>query len=349
MIEFHRSSGPQGTDRSKPDSLEGSCILVCLDRSALGETVLSYAVTLARATNGSLTLVNVVESPDNIASEGHDALVWELRRSEARQYMKQLVERIGRFGINVDLRIEEGRPAERLLATARQQNIEFVVLASHGSHGLGEWNLSSTTAKVVSRTHSSFFVVPATPGYQDTETRIRRILVPLDGSMRASSALPLAERIAKQCDAEILLIHAIETTDLTSFSGISSSDRSLVNCAAKVVASAARNHFSQVAARIRADSIDASVIAMPASSPLDLIYDTIVNEDIDLIVVAAHGLSGNKQFPLGRTSEHLVSHAPVPLLVVQDLNRDQMSRCMRRRRFDTAPLKLGESTVNDTL
>jgi len=349
MIEFHRSSNPQDINDTGPGSFEGSSILVCLDRSTLGEAVLSYAVMLARAVNGGLTLVNVVESPDEIVSEGHDALVWELRRSEARQYMKQLVERFGRLGVTVDLHIEEGRPAERLLAFARQQNIEFVVLASHGAHGLAEWSLSSTTAKIVSRTHSSFCVVPSTPGYQHTETQISRILVPLDGSMRASSALPLAERIAKQCDAEIILVHAIEASNLASFSGISHSDRSIIDKAAKIVATATRNHFQQVAARIRADNIDVSVIVMPSASPLDLIYETITNESIDLIVVAAHGLSGNKQFPFGRTSAHLVSHAPVPLLVVQDLTRDEMCRCMGRRRFDTAPLKLGESTLDDTL
>ncbi|MBW2245228.1 MAG: universal stress protein, partial [Deltaproteobacteria bacterium] len=67
-------------DTLAPDAAPSECagmsrVLVCLDRSELSETVLSYAVMLARAIGGSLTLMNIAESSGDITSDSHDALV----------------------------------------------------------------------------------------------------------------------------------------------------------------------------------------------------------------------------------------------------------------------------------
>ncbi len=325
-------------------------VLVCLDRSELSESVLSYAVMLARAAGGSLTLMNVVESFGDTTSESHDALVWEFKRHEARQYMGQLLERIRRLDVPVDIHIEEGRAAEQILGFIRQHPVDFLILASHGTHGLAEWSLSSTAAKIISRTHSSFIIVPATPVYQhaEQETCVRRILVPLDESPRSQAALPLAVRIARQQHAELILAHAIEPASFHHYSGVSPSDREILDAASSVLESVAQNYFRQVAARLKGEGIKVSLIVTPSPSAVELIYEIVASRNIDFIAMSAHGSSGSEQFPFARTSTHLISHAPVPLLIVQDLDREQMSRCLRKRRYDSAPLKRGKSTVDDT-
>jgi nucleotide-binding universal stress UspA family protein len=325
-------------------------VLVCLDRSELSESALSYAVMLARAAGGSLTLMNVVESSGDTTSESHDALVWEFKRHEARQYMGQLLERIRRLDVPVDIHIEEGRAAEQILGFIRQHPVDFLILASHGTHGLAEWSLSSTAAKIISRTHSSFIIVPATPVYQhaEQETCVRRILVPLDESPRSQAALPLAVRIAKQQHAELILAHAIEPASFHHYSGVSPSDREILDAASSVLESVAQNYFRQVAARLKGEGIKVSLIVTPSPSAVELIYEIVASRNIDFIAMSAHGSSGSEQFPFARTSTHLISHAPVPLLIVQDLDREQMSRCLRKRRYDSAPLKRGKSTVDDT-
>jgi hypothetical protein len=44
----------------------------------------------------------------------------------------------------------------------------------------------------------------------------------------------------------------------------------------------------------------------------------------------------------------MASHTPVPLLIIQDLGREQISRAMQKRRYDSAPLKCSESAFDDT-
>ncbi len=324
-------------------------ILVCLDRSELSEAVLSYAVMLARATAGTLTLMNVIESSGDTNTESHDALVWELKRHEARQYMGQLLERIERMDVPVDIQIEDGRAADQILSFVRQQPVDFVILASHGTHGLAEWSLSSTASKIISCTHSSFIIVPATPAYQHAEQElcVRRILVPLDDSSRSLVALPLAVCIAKQQQAELVLAHAIEPTSFHHYSRVARADRRIIDAASSILESVAQKYFRQIATRLKGEGIKVSVIVTPRPSSIDLITDIVASGNIDFVVMAAHGSSGSEQFPFARTPAHLISHAPVPLLIVQDLDREQMSRCLLKRRYDSAPLKRGESTLDD--
>lgn len=280
------SDDPLNAPGAGPASAGMPRVLVCLDRSELSEAVLSYAVMLARAASGSLTLMNVVESSGDITSESHDALVWELKRHEARQYMEQLLERIRRLDVPADIRIEEGRAAEQVLGFVRQNPIEFLILASHGTHGLAEWSLSSTATKIISRTQSSFLIVPATPVYQhaEQESCVRRILVPLDDSPRSLAALPLAVRIANQQQAELILAHAIEPASFHHYTGVPHEDRKIVDAASSALESVAQEYFRQVAARLKGEGTKVSVIVTPSPSPVELIYEIVASRDRKSVV-----------------------------------------------------------------
>ena len=350
MENAHQYDGPLAPPGARPASTGMSRILVCLDRSELSETVFSYAVMLARTSGGSLTLMHVVESPGNASSESHDALMWELKHHEALQYMGKLQERISQLNVPVDIQIEEGRAAEQILSFIRQHPVDFVILASHGTHGLAEWSLSSTAAKIIGRTLSSFIIVPATPVYQHAEqdSCVRRILVPLDDSLPSQAALPMAIRIARQQHAELILAHAIEPTSFQHHPGIPDADREIVDTASSILASVAKEYFRQIAARLQSEGIKVSVIVTPKSSPIELIYEIVASRNIDFIAMSAHGSSRSEQCTLARTSAHMASHTPVPLLIVQDLDREQISRSLRKPRYDSAPLKCSKSTFDDT-
>jgi nucleotide-binding universal stress UspA family protein len=110
----------------------------------------------------------------------------------------------------------------------------------------------------------------------------------------------------------------------------------------------AQDYFHQVAARLQSEGVKVSVIVTPNSSPIELIYEIVASRNIDFIAMSAHGSSKSEQCPLARTSAHMASHTPVPLLIVQDLDREQISRAMRKRRYDSAPLKCSESALLHT-
>lgn len=325
-------------------------ILLCLDRSELSETILSYSVMLTRAVAGSLILMHVVEPSFDSNSNSHNALMWELKHREARQYLNQVLERIIRLNVPVNLQIEEGQAAEQILGFMKRNPVDYVILASHGIHGIAEWSLSSTAAKVIGRSNSSFIIVPTTPTHQHAELEpcIQRILVPLDDSLASQTSLPIAIRIAKQQNAELILVHAIEPASFNHFFGIPHADREVVNTASSILESVAREHFDKIATLLQSEGLKVSVIVRHSSNPIALITETIASMNIDFVAMSAHGSTGSVEYPLARTPAHMASHTAVPLLIEQDLTKEQISRALINRLKERAPLRCNRSTGHET-
>ena len=335
---------------NRPERAVAPKVLLCLDRSELSETLLSYAVMLTRALSGSLTLMHVVEPSYEAPSSSHDVFMWRLKHREAHQYMEQVLERTSGLEVPATLQIGEGRAAEQILGFIRQNLVDFVILASHGTHGLAEWSLSSTTAKIVGRAHSSFIIVPAALIAQHAKLKpsIQRILVPLDGSLASQACLPIAIRIARQQDAELILLHAIEPVGFYQLPGISDADRKVLDAAASILESVARKHFDQIAARLQNEGLRVTVEVRSGSNPTTLMSEIISSMDVDFIAMTAHGSSGSEEYPLARTSAHMVSHTPVPLLIVQDLEMEKVTRALRKRHNDRALLRSSKSAEDNT-
>ncbi len=131
MENHSLSDDPLDCAGAQPTSTGASRVLVCLDRSELSETVLSYPVMLARATAGSLTLMNIVESSGDITSESHDALVWELKCNEARQYMGQLLADPGLSHCNIVVQAAVQPKGQRTAKTDPKPSLPAVQLWMH--------------------------------------------------------------------------------------------------------------------------------------------------------------------------------------------------------------------------
>ncbi len=93
-------------------------ILASIDLSAFTDVCLPYAISLARALESDLTLVHVMQP-----RHAHDtnALDWEIARQQARAHLERLEHEAAQaLGRPVDIRLEQGHPAERIVEVARE-------------------------------------------------------------------------------------------------------------------------------------------------------------------------------------------------------------------------------------
>jgi len=136
--------------------VEGHRILACLDRSTFSEVCVPYAVALAKTFGSAITLVHVMYSHSEHAGlRTHDALSWEIARQEAQGYLERLgQEASAALGRPVDVRLEQGHPAERIVDLAHEIGADLTVLGSHGEGGMTSWTLGTTVQQllVVART-----------------------------------------------------------------------------------------------------------------------------------------------------------------------------------------------------
>jgi nucleotide-binding universal stress UspA family protein len=144
---------------------------------------------------------------------------------------------------------------------------------------------------------------------------MKRILVPHDGSALSARALPVAETIAREQGAEIVLVRVIEpqSSTATGFEAIVTAD--LGEELTEAYEIAARQELGVLAERIEERGGRARVLTftgMPAAGLLNIEKDL----QPDLIVIGSHGRSGFTRFALGSVTERLVREGDAPVLVV---------------------------------
>ena len=210
----------------------------------------------------------------------------------------------------VQNQVEADAPPARLVAYAEDQDIDLVVMGTHGRRGVRRMLLGSVTEEVVRKAPCPVLTVRTDAEEEDPKQAVRRILVPVDFSEASEVAVQHATEIAKTYGAELDLLHVVEEVVYPSAYGVEPPYVPSSNVVARVekaLGTMAREDIGydnvQVSARIG---------YAPAT-----ILDYVESNDVDLIVLATHGRTGLDRMLLGSVAERVIRQAPTPVFIVK--------------------------------
>jgi nucleotide-binding universal stress UspA family protein len=133
--------------------LEIKKILVPIDFSDYSKSSLKYAASFAQKFNSEITLIYVVEPviypPD--FSMGQIAIPsvnaeWDLK---AKEELEKLGKQEIPGSIKVSIIIKTGKPFLEIIDAAAEENIDLIIIATHGHSGVEHILFGSTAEKVV--------------------------------------------------------------------------------------------------------------------------------------------------------------------------------------------------------
>lgn len=139
----------------------------------------------------------------------------------------------------------------------------------------------------------------------------KKILVGIDGSVEAALAFDKAVAVAKRNDAELILANVI---DLRSFQSISTYDT--------MVAEDTKRGAEQLIADFADDARAAGVTKIKTivefGAPKVMMATTIpTQEQVDLIMIGATGLSYIERLFIGSVAQYIVTHATCDTLIIR--------------------------------
>jgi nucleotide-binding universal stress UspA family protein len=301
--------------RSSSHELAFGRIAACLDGSEVGERIIPHALAMARALRIPLTLLRVLEGKTS-GGDPTDPLTWEFRRRETRDYLERIALREG-GGSSIDAEVIEGQAAEEICLWVRHHDVGLTVLCTHGVSGETRWSLASTARKLVEGAPGSFLLVPAAAAACEAEARYHRVLIPVDGSARAESVLPLARRLAEAHAAELILVHVVPVPELTEIGPLDAEDRELQERLMRRNERVANEYLDRLRARLAEGDAPVRALVLRGGDARSRVARLVAEEGVDLVVLSAHGRSAQADVPLGSVATHLVAHAEVPLLIVR--------------------------------
>ena len=133
-------------------------ILVPIDGSENAIRAGEYAISLADLSGADIIVLNVIDTYYLEAIPQPD--VRESVDEELRASVKKAIERFEEKiednkcngtcqNVNFKILIKEGKPADVILKTVEEENIDQVIIGKSGKHGLERFLLGRTTDKVV--------------------------------------------------------------------------------------------------------------------------------------------------------------------------------------------------------
>ena len=139
-----------------------SRILVPLDGSPLAERALHHAMEVAGKEGPEILLVRAVDVPLAVIPEtgfaDEMAAVDEIF-ADARTYMDGVVSAAKADGFRVRGEVVKGIPEDVILSTADREDVDVIVMCTHGRTGLSRWLMGSVAEAVMTSTRRPLLLV----------------------------------------------------------------------------------------------------------------------------------------------------------------------------------------------
>ncbi len=294
-------------------------ILVPLDGSELAERALRPAVEVAAASGAELVLLSVAVLEERVVA-GADGygLLWpdqsqERYRNELESYLNSIMqEKIALAVDDVRPLVLEGDAAATIVDTALVEDVDLIVMSTHGRSGLGRWVFGSITEKVLRAAPCPVMVIRE-------EKPMQRVLITLDGSKVAEQALEPGLALARALDAEVTLLHVEEDVgevDPRLVFQLEQAETGLGEQFRLDYYRRAQSYLEHVAAQIEEPDLKIQIRVADGSAAQGILT-FIEQQAIDVCVMATHGRSGLRRWVYGSVTEKVLRATKSAMMIVR--------------------------------
>ncbi|HEU5200491.1 MAG TPA: universal stress protein [Ktedonobacterales bacterium] len=293
-------------------------ILVPLDGSLLAEAALAPATVLAERFGAGLLLVRTIRVHVFAGADPGPAQLDALREAEA--YLEQVSQRVRAPGVAVETAIPYDTPPAGITDQAEFRHVDLIVMSTHGRKWVDALLHPSVTMQVLEHTSAPILAWKHTETTAETPQLPRfmtdpaaPIVVPLDGSLLAESALPIAEGLSQRFGNPLFLISVAEPPRIP----IGPYDYPAMIADVDQAAVAENQQYlhrkqQEIAGRGQRVETE-SAIGSPAAS----IEDYIQKMKAGLVIIASHGRGGLGRWLLGSVAQQLLRDTETPVLLVR--------------------------------
>ncbi len=308
-------------------------ILVPLDGSARAELALPVAARIAHASGGSIHLLQVLN-----LSAGYDGgmtpVVFateesaEMEMALSTDYLKTVAASAVLAGIQTTTEVIFGFAAQYILANARAQDIDLIVLCSHGRTGFVGWVLGSVAHTLAHESTVPLLVLREgeTALASTDTTRPLCALVPLDGSELAEAALaPAAHLVAALAAPAQGALHLAQVVKIFP----ATAEEGFVSELNQEAIQRARTYLVQVTERLQTTMKELKLVLTSSVELEKDVSNALIQvaehegkrkeraSNCDLIAISTHGRSGVERWVMGSVTERLLGGTKLPMLIVR--------------------------------
>jgi len=267
-------------------------ILIPTDFSDHAEYALKVAAQIARKNDGEIILLHMLELPhegSDAISTGHDIPELMFFKNAAINKLEELMDADYLDGIKVSEVIQFEMAFEGILNISRLNNVDLIVMGSHGASGYKEMFIGSNAEKVVRNSEVPVLIIKKDQGEFNVDT----FVFASDFADEAKKPFSKAVEFANKFDATL---HLVMINTPNNFKSTSTSQSTLDNFVGNFQINKFETHI------YNETNVEKGILNFANSI------------DADLIGMSTHGRKGLAHFFNGSISEDLVNHATRPVV-----------------------------------
>jgi nucleotide-binding universal stress UspA family protein len=287
-------------------------ILCPVDFSEFSVNAYQYARSLAWHYKATLILQHVLY-PLYGGFAGYDSnkdsyeKISRQLHAEGQEKLQQFARLHARGEIRAQCVVQDGSVTDLILSLAQSRRADLIVMGTHGLRGIDRLMLGSATERVLRRARCPVLAVRKPAHHligsaRDPEpVHLRKMLLCTDFSDHGDRASEYAVSMAKECGAELTLLHVLE--DVSRLTELES--------ATEEVASQLEE---SIAPKMREGCIVKVMVRI--GKPYQQIIQLAVEAQIDLVVMGVRGRGALDTAIFGSTTYRVIQLGSCPVLAV---------------------------------
>ena len=292
-----------------------STLLVPLDGSPLAEQALPYAEDLARRANGRLVLTRAVEGDANDSPDERQTAAL----AEADAYLRSIVGTLGGRDMAAQHSTPFGDIDEQIAAEAENRDAHMIVMATHGRDGLARLFSGSVAEEVLHHTTRPLMLIRAGDDAAAPAAPLptgARVLVPLDGTPFAETALEPARDLARLLEGEVVLLSVITPPPPPAMSELSFAAAPYVDFDLDEAQRESQAYLERIAQEYGIDPAQTRA-SVETGGTTEGIIESIGEIGAAVVVMATHARSGLGRLFFGSTATDILHQITVPLVLLR--------------------------------
>jgi nucleotide-binding universal stress UspA family protein len=308
-------------------------ILVATDLSLAARHAYRHAVVLAKSFDSRVRLIHVDETPTmGFHSSKELIVVLEAMEQRIAKRLEEEVAILSGLGLSVTVETRAGAASQELLKAIDETDIDLLVMTKHGSLAGHRLLLGSTSKRVVRHINVPLLSIAGEDAEPPEELpSYDCLLTATDFSVDSARGVRASLELAQVLEAKVKLLHVLrQPLQLAMLPG----EPPLVIPRRSIddVQAAQSEELARFAKEVGSGELEP--ITEFGTNAAETIVDVARAQDADLIAIPSHGSGGIRAVLFGSTSEHVIKHSQLPVLLLPRVYLEGLEEALESQHGD---------------
>jgi nucleotide-binding universal stress UspA family protein len=289
-------------------------ILAATDFSEYSKVALDICLGVSRCMKTKLYVLHSIEkfphgSRHLSSSTTPEDIKQKLEESAIDKVKAMIPEEIMEKGGIVPL-VRFGKPFNEILQTAKEKNVDLLVIGTHGRAGVDRVILGSVAERIVRKAPCPVMVIKGRK-----YVGFKRIIVPVDLSDCSRNALEYAIATAGAHNSRLTILHVYEESFIEPYINAANSEEEADEII-KAIDRVDANKFDEFLKTVDLGEVEYEKLLIKGVPETEIV-ETAMEQQADLVVMGTHGRAGIKHIIIGSTAEEVVRTVHCDIIILK--------------------------------